>query len=92
MNYNQNDNELIYLLNEDSDHYRYILFEKYKPIIISIVNDYYDEYDLVNFVKKRIIIITIVLEITSIVHFMTSSKLISYLKHNTNIQIINEIK
>ena len=37
MNYNQNDNELIYLLNEDSDHYRYILLEKYKPIIISIV-------------------------------------------------------
>ena len=45
MNYTQNDNELIYLLNEDSDHYRYILFEKYKPIIISIVNDYYDRFN-----------------------------------------------
>lgn len=45
MNYNQNDNELIYLLNEDSEYYRYILFDKYRPIIVSIVNDYYDRYN-----------------------------------------------
>ena len=44
MNYTQNDNELIYLINEDNDYYRYILFEKYKPIIVSIVNDYINKY------------------------------------------------
>ena len=44
MNYIQNDNELIYLINEDSDNYRNILFEKYKPVIISIVNDYINKY------------------------------------------------
>lgn len=44
MTYTQNDNEIIYLLNEDSDYYRSILFQKYKPIIISIVNDFYIKY------------------------------------------------
>ena len=45
MNYNQNDNEIIYLINEDSDYYRFVLFQKYKPVIISIVNDYYNRYN-----------------------------------------------
>jgi len=44
MNYNQNDNEILYLLNEDSDYYRYVLFQKYKPVIVSIVNDFYKNY------------------------------------------------
>ena len=44
MNYTQNDNELIYLISEDSDQYRYILFDKYRPIINNIVTDYYIRY------------------------------------------------
>ena len=45
MYYTQNDYELLYLVNEDSDQYRNILFEKYKPIITSIVNDYFTRYN-----------------------------------------------
>ena len=48
MNYNQNDNELIYLIGEDNDQYRNILFDKYRPIICSIVNDYYNNYKSIN--------------------------------------------
>ena len=33
MNYIENDNELIYMINDNNDEYRYILFNKYKPII-----------------------------------------------------------
>ena len=45
MDYTLNDNEIIYLINEDNDYYRYVLFQKYKPIIISIVKDYYQKYN-----------------------------------------------
>ena len=48
MNYKENDNELVYLVGEDSDHYRYILFTKYKNIIYKIGNDYYQKYGGLN--------------------------------------------
>ena len=48
MNYIENDNELIYMINDNNDEYRYILFNKYKPIIYSIANDYYIKFRYLN--------------------------------------------
>ena len=48
MNYIENDNELIYMINDNNDEYRYILFNKYKPIIYSIANDYYIKFKYLN--------------------------------------------
>ena len=48
MNYIENDNELIYMINDNNDEYRYILFNKYKPIIYSIANDYYLKFKYLN--------------------------------------------
>lgn len=48
MNYTYNDNELIYLISEDSEQYRNILFDKYKSIIYSIANSYFNNYKGLN--------------------------------------------
>jgi RNA polymerase sigma factor (sigma-70 family) len=45
MNYKiYNDYELIYMIRENDDFSNHILYEKYKPILISITNHYYSKY------------------------------------------------
>ena len=46
MNYkNYNDYELIYMVRENSDQYRDLLFNKYIPIINNIVGEFYNNYN-----------------------------------------------
>lgn len=44
MEYRINDNELVYMISEDYDLYFKIIFDKYKPIIVSLANDFYNTY------------------------------------------------
>lgn len=45
MNYKRNDYELIYMVRENDENSRDILFEKYLPIIKSLASEYYQKYD-----------------------------------------------
>ena len=37
---NINDNEILYLISDNNDEYKNILFEKYKPIVLSVAKTY----------------------------------------------------
>ena len=45
MNYKSfNDYELIYMIRENDDFSQNVLFDKYKPVVMSIANEYYEKY------------------------------------------------
>ncbi len=60
MNYKQNDYELIYMVRENDDLSRDLLYEKYIPIIKSLANEFYQKYnsygyDFDDFVQEAMI-------------------------------------
>src|SRR5574344_253362 len=53
---NLNDYEQLYLISENDDYAKELIFKKYKPIVISIANKYYSymkgRYDIEDFIQE----------------------------------------